>query len=62
MENIKYKLKDFRTKQNPVFWRVVNPPYILSSQGWRNFIQSTKTRQGDDCDLDHELLIDKFQA
>ena len=35
--------------------------YILCSQRWRNSIPSTKTRQGADCDSDHELLIAKFR-
>ena len=34
--------------------------YILCSQRWRSSIQSSKTRPGDDCGLDHELLIAKF--
>ena len=33
----------------------------LSSQRWRSSIQSAKTRQGADCDSDHELLIAKFR-
>ena len=28
---------------------------------WRSSIQSTKTRPGDDCGSDHELLIDKLK-
>ena len=35
--------------------------YILCSQRWRRSIQSTKTRPGVDCGLDHELLIPKFR-
>ena len=35
--------------------------YILCSQRWRSSIQSAKTRPGDDCGSDHELLIDKFR-
>ena len=35
--------------------------YILCSQRWRSSIQSTKTRPGADCGLDHELLIVKFR-
>ena len=35
--------------------------YILCSQRWRSSIQSTKTRLGDDCGLNHELLIAKFR-
>ena len=34
--------------------------YILCSQRWRTFIQSTKTRPGAACGSDHELLIAKF--
>ena len=34
---------------------------ILCSQKWRSSIQSTKTRPGDDCGSDHELLITKFR-
>ena len=34
---------------------------ILSSQRWRNSIQSAKTSPGADCGSDHELLIAKFQ-
>ena len=33
--------------------------YILCSQRWRSSIQSAKTRPGDDCGSDHELLIAK---
>ena len=32
----------------------------ICSQRWRSSIQSTKTRPGDDCGSDHELLITKF--
>ena len=35
--------------------------YILCSQRWRSCIQSAKTRLGDDCGSDHELLIAKFR-
>ena len=35
--------------------------YILCSQRWRSFIQSTKRRPGAGCGLDHELLIAKFR-
>ena len=35
--------------------------FILCSQRWRSSIQSTKTRPGDDCGSDHELLITKFK-
>ena len=35
--------------------------YILCRQRWRSSIQSTKTRPGADCGLDHELLITKFR-
>ena len=34
---------------------------FLCSQRWRSSIQSTKTRLGADCGLDHELLIAKFR-
>ena len=34
---------------------------ILCSQRWRSSIQSAKTRPGDDCGSDHELLIAKFR-
>ena len=34
--------------------------YILCSQRWRSFIQSTKTRPGADCGSDHELIA-KFR-
>ena len=33
----------------------------LFSQRWRRSIQSAKTRPGDDCGSDHELLIAKFR-
>ena len=35
--------------------------YSLCSQRWRSSIQSAKTRLGDDCGSDHELLIAKFR-
>ena len=35
--------------------------YILCSQRCRSPIQSAKTRLGDDCGSDHELLIAKFR-
>ena len=35
--------------------------YILCSQRWGSFIQSTKTRPGADCGSDHELLMAKFR-
>ena len=35
--------------------------YVLCSQIWRSSIQSAKTRLGDDCGSDHELLITKFR-
>ena len=35
--------------------------YILCSQRWRSSIQSAKTRPGDDCGSDPELLIAKFR-
>ena len=34
---------------------------ILCSQRWRSSLQSAKTRPGDDCGSDHELLIAKFR-
>ena len=34
--------------------------YILCNQRWRSSMQLTKTRPGDDCGSDHELLIAKF--
>ena len=34
--------------------------YILCSQRWRSYIQSAKTRLGDDYGSNHELLIAKF--
>ena len=35
--------------------------YILFSQRWRSFIQSSKTRLEADCVWDHEVLINKFR-
>ena len=35
--------------------------FILCSQRWKSSIQTTKTRPGDDCGSDHELLIAKFR-
>ena len=35
--------------------------YIICSQRQRSSIQSAKTRLGDDCRSDHELLIAKFR-
>ena len=35
--------------------------YILCSQRWRHFVQSTKTIPGADCGSDHEHLIAKFR-
>ena len=35
--------------------------YVLCTQRWRGSIQSAKTRPGDDCGSDHELLIAKFR-
>ena len=35
--------------------------YILCSQRWRSFIQSTKTRPGADCGSYHELHLAKFK-
>ena len=35
--------------------------YILCSQRWRSSTESAKTRPGDDCGSDHELVIAKFR-
>ena len=35
--------------------------YILCSQRWRSSILSAKTKPGDDCGSDHQLLIAKFR-
>ena len=35
--------------------------YILCSQRWRSYIQSTETRPGAHCGSGHELLIAKFR-
>ena len=35
--------------------------YVLCTQRWRSSIQSTKTRPGNDCGSEHELLITKFR-
>ena len=35
--------------------------YIFWSQRWKSSIQSPKTRLGDDCGSDHELIIAKFR-
>ena len=35
--------------------------FYFCSQRWRSSIQSAKTRPGDDCGSDHELLIAKFR-
>ena len=45
------------TLQDGQYWSQTD--YILCSQRWRSSIQSTKTRPGADCSLDHELLIAK---
>ena len=34
--------------------------YIICSQRWKSYIQSTKTRPRADCGSDHELLIARF--
>lgn len=62
MKKIKYKLKEILGQNKIHFSGEVNPPQILSSQKCRSFIQSTKTRSGDDCDSGHELLIGKFHT
>ena len=38
-----------------------NQMNYICSQRWRSSIQSTKTRPGADCGLDHELLTAKFR-
>ena len=54
-------------KQRPYTWtspegQHQNPiDSILSSQRWRNSIQSAKTRSGADCGSHDELLIAKFR-
>ena len=35
--------------------------YIVCSQRWRSYVQSTKTRPGADCGSDYQLLIAKFR-
>ena len=35
--------------------------YIVCSQRWRSYVQSTKTRPGAVCGSDNELLIAKFK-
>ena len=35
--------------------------YILCSQRWKSSTRSAKTRPGDDCGSDHELVIAKFR-
>ena len=42
-------------------WSTLKSDYIIFSQRWRSSIQSAKTRPGDDCGSDHELLIGKFR-
>ena len=42
-------------------WHQNQIDYILCRQRWRSSIQLTKTRPGDDCGSDHELLIAKFR-
>ena len=34
---------------------------LICSQRWRSSIQSTKTRPGDECGSDHEILTVKFR-
>ena len=46
------------TSPDGQYWNQVD--YILCGQRWRSSIQSAKTRLGDDCCSDHELLISKF--
>ena len=42
-------------------WTITQIDYIPCSHIWRSSIQSAKTRQGVDCDSDHELFIAKFR-
>ena len=42
-------------------WSIPKSEHVLSSQRWRNSIQSAKTRPGADCGSDDELLIAKFR-
>ena len=43
-------------------WSIPKSDWLfLSIRRWRSSIQSTKTRPGSDCGLDHELLISKFR-
>ena len=41
------------------YWNQID--YTLCHQRWRSSIPSAKTRQGDDCSSDHELVIRKFR-
>ena len=41
------------------YWNQID--YILCSQRWKSSVQSVKTRLGDGCGSDHELLIAKFK-
>ena len=47
------------TSPDGQYWNQIE--YILCSQTWRSYIQSTKTRLGADCGSDHELLITRFR-
>ena len=47
------------TPSDGQYWNQIE--YIICNQRWRSSIQSAKTRQGDDCGSDHELLIAKFR-
>ena len=47
------------TSPDGQYWNQID--YILCSRRWRSTIQSTQTRLGADCGLDHQLLIVKFR-
>ena len=47
------------TSSDGQYWNQID--YILCSQRWKSSIPSAKTRPGDDCGSDHELLIAKFR-
>ena len=51
----------FQQHKRRLYTRTSQIDYILYSQRWRSSIQSAKTRPGDDCGSDHELLIAKFR-
>ena len=35
--------------------------YVICRQRWRSSIKLVKTRPGDNCSSDHELLMEKFK-